>query len=172
MRSRLLAALLLGCLAGVVAPAPASADEGDPAGWSVRTDPRRRAFLVATETAGGPRLLTVACLRDVDTFAIYTGALPGLAERTGPADVVLSVADAEFTLTGTIEAEGFSGERDLDTAGRKALARDLRRVLDAPGPVVVTVGDAPAIEIPLEPLPPRAGIAGPLATFAKICFGP
>lgn len=166
----------LGLLAGLLAASGARAEDGDPAGWSVATDPRHRAFLVATETAGGPRLLTIACLRDVDEFAIYAAGIPGLATVDGPADLTLAVADAEFKLSGTVEADGFglvgfSGSRDLDAKSVKTLATELVPVLDAAGPIVVTVGTAAPIEIPLEDLPPRKGIAGPLKTFVKVCFG-
>jgi hypothetical protein len=166
----------LGLLVGAVTAAPAArAEPGDPAGWSVATDPRHRAFLIVTATAGGPRLLTIACLRDVDDFAIHAPAIPGLAAADGPVDLTLAVADATFALAGTVEADGggvgFTGSRDLDAKNRKALAAALVPVLEAAGPLVVTVGAAPPIAIPLEDLPPKKGIAGPLKTFVKVCFG-
>ena len=172
-----LAALLLPSLLGLLAAPPAIADDGDPAGWSVRTDPRRRAFLIVTERAGGPRLLTFACLRDADSFAVYAAGLPDLPPDAGHIGLVLRVADAEWPIygsTGTDPDGGgtmFSSEWDLDAGERKRLAAGLLPVLRAPGPVAVTIGDAPTIEIPLEALPPRAGIAKPLKTFESVCFG-
>ena len=176
IRVRLAAAAVLGLLSVAVVPETPRADEGDRAGWSVATDPRRRAFLIATETAGGPRLLTIACLRDADGFAIYSAGVPGLKAGEG-VELVLAVADAEYRLSGSADADrdtgvvGFSGESDIEGAARKKLARELLPVLKAPGPIVLTIGAAPPVEIPLEDLPPRAGIAGPLKTFEKICFG-
>ncbi len=173
---RIAFAAALGLLGAVVGPETPRADEGDRAGWSVATDPRRRAFLVATETAGGPRLLTIACLRDADSFAIYSAGVPGLTAGEG-VELVLAVADAEYRLTGSADPDrdtgvvGFAGEHDIEGAARKKLASELLPVLKAPGPIVLTIGGAPPVEIPLEDLPPRAGIAGPLKTFEKICFG-
>lgn len=176
VRLRRITAVAIGCLALALPLAAPRADDGDPAGWSGATDPRRRAFLVATDTAGGPRLLTIACLRDADEFAIYASGLPGLAGATGAADLTLSAAGASFTLPGTVDTDGFgllgfSGYRDLDAAGLKAIARDLLPVLKAPGPLAVTVGSAARVEIPLAEAPPRKGIAAPLKTFEKTCFG-
>ena len=60
--------LAVAAVAPLLAPAPAAADPGDKAGWSIGTDPRKRVFLHWVAKADGPRLLTVACLRDVDSF--------------------------------------------------------------------------------------------------------
>lgn len=158
-----------------VAP-PVHADDGDPAGWFVGTDPRRRAFLHYTPSEGGPRLLTIACLRDADEFAIYATGFPGLKAVDGPAELGLLVADAEFKIGGRVETDGFgvlgfSGFRDLDAASLKALKKDLLPVLEAPGPIVATIERFDPIQIPLEEDLPRHGIAGPLKTFVKVCFG-
>jgi hypothetical protein len=50
----------------------AVADSGDKPGWSVLTDPRRRAFLIFVPAADGPRVLTLGCLRDVDSFTVLS----------------------------------------------------------------------------------------------------
>lgn len=175
-RLRRIIAVVIGCLTLSLPLAAPRADDGDPAGWSGTTDPRRRAFLVVTDAAGGPRLLTIACLRDADEFAIYASDLPGLANVKGAADLTLSVAGASFTLPGRVDTDGFgrlgfTGFRDLDGAGVKALARELLPVLKAPGPMVVTVGSSAPLTIPLAEASPRKGIAGPLKAFEKICFG-
>src|SRR5262245_38601583 len=49
---------------------PAVADKGDKAGWSLTTDPRKRAFLKFVPTNDGPRILVLGCLRDVDSFMV------------------------------------------------------------------------------------------------------
>jgi hypothetical protein len=49
---------------------PAKADQGDKAGWSVAVDPRKRAFLYYVPAEDGARVLTIGCLRDVDSFTI------------------------------------------------------------------------------------------------------
>ena len=152
----------------------ARADDGDPAGWSVLTDPRRRAFLIATDTAGGPRLLTVACLRDVDEIALYA-TLAGLAPDRSGVGLSLSVADASLDATGSTDTIDGAVTLTVDladgAAARKALAPRLKRLMTAPGPLVVAVDGAASVEIPLEDLPPRRGIAGPWKTFDKVCFG-
>ncbi|MBV5264022.1 hypothetical protein [Pinisolibacter aquiterrae] len=169
-------ALLL--LLAATLPAPAAvADDGDPAGWSVRTDPRKRAFLVATDRAGGPRLLTIACLRDAESFGLYAIGLPGLNGSADGVRLTLGAGGATFAVTGSISpdpmsnAPSFSHDDDIEGPARNALAGRLLPVLKASGPLVVTVGDGPPREIPLADRPPLKGIATPLATFEKICFG-
>jgi len=169
-------ALLL--LLAATLPAPvALADDGDPAGWSVRTDPRKRAFLIVTDRAGGPRLLTIACLRDVESFGLYASGLPGLAGDAEGVRLTLRAGGATFEVTGSISpdplsnAPSFSHDDDIEGPARKALAGRLLPVLKASGPLVVTVGDGPSREIPLADRPQLKGVATPLATFEKICFG-
>lgn len=177
-RHRIALLLLLAATLPAPAPAPAAvADDGDPAGWSVRTDPRKRAFLIVTDRAGGPRLLTIACLRDAESFGLYAIGLPGSAGDAEGVRLTLRADGATFAVTGSISpdpgsnAPSFSHDDDIEGPARKALAGRLLPVLKASGPLVVTVGDGPSREIPLAARPPLKGIATPLATFEKICFG-
>lgn len=174
MRLHRLACAVLAILAGGLSTPSTRADDGDPAGWSVLTDPRGRAFLVATETAGGPRLLTVACLRDVDEVTVYA-EVPGLVAGHEGVALRLAVADADWDLVATADAiDGrvvATAEAADGAAARRALESRLTRILTAPGPLVVSAEGAGVVEIPLEALPPRAGVARPLARFRTICFG-
>jgi hypothetical protein len=157
-------------------PPPSGAEAGDPAGWSVATDARGRAFLVFVDQAGGPRLLTLGCLRDVESFFVGSTGVPGLPERGEGAGLTLTVPDADYVVYGDIAPDddgrpSFSADLDLDAKARKAIAAQLLPVLKAPGPIVLQVANGEAQDLPLEPIPPRAGIAGPLKIFEKICFG-
>lgn len=165
-----LAAALL--LPGV---APVRADEEDPAGWSMGTDPRRRAFLHYVAEAGGPRYFDFGCLRDVDNFFFNVTAVPGMTEGVG-VETVLRVADAEWSITGDVVktetgSMTFQVDRDADPRAMKKLGAGLMKVLSAPGPIVLRVGNSDTVELTLEPMRPRAGIAPFLGRFDKICFG-
>lgn len=169
------AQLLLAALVAAMPFASAgSADEGDPAGWSISTDPRGRAFLRYVAEADGPRLLFVGCLRDVDEFFVHVKGVP---EMTAGDDVELRliVPDAEWSLSGAVAitedgAATFTRETDADAGAMKEIGEALLPVLSAPGPIVLQVGNSETVELTLEDLPPRIGIAGPLKTFEKICF--
>jgi hypothetical protein len=164
-------------LSSITAPTPARADPGDPPGWSVEVDPRQRAFLKYVAEKDGPRLLLLGCLRDVDSFTVIAAGLPNNVVSKAETELTLTVADASWSVTGAVERNGLSGQLefsvdlDFDRAGAAKIAKPLRRVLGAPGPIVLQVGNAEAVELTLEPLPPRAGIAEPLKTFETICFG-
>lgn len=171
-----------GLLAAValVAAAPlpnARADEGDPAGWSVAVDPRRRAFLTYVAEADGPRLLLVGCLRDAEEFFVSSVGVQGLPRSAAGVGLVLSVPDADYVVYGDIEpdvetgAPKFMSQADADAAELKRTAKHLLPVLRAPGPIVLQVENGEPVDLPLEAIPPRAGIAGPLARFEKVCFG-
>ena len=163
-------------LATILPVAPvAVAEPGDPAGWSMVTDPRRRAFLHYVAEAGAPRLFDFGCLRDVDEFFLYAQAVPGMAAGE-EVELHLTVADAEWSITGEVaqSEDGemtFRVEQDADARAMKMLGAELMKVLSAPGPVVLQVGNSETVELTLEPLPPRAGIAPFLGNFEKICFG-
>ncbi len=170
----LLAALTLAALLPL--PAPVTADEGDPAGWSVVTDPRKRAFLRYVAEAGGPRLLHIGCLRDVDEFFVSSTGVEGLPDDGPGAGLTLTVPDADYVIYGDIAQDDdghptFNAEFDADTAELEKVAAQLMPVLTAPGPVVLQIGNGTPVDLTLEDLPPRAGIARPLAAFRKVCFG-
>ncbi len=169
-----LAALTLAALLPL--PSPAPADEGDPAGWSVVVDPRKRAFLRYVAEAGGPRLLHIGCLRDVDEFFVAATGVEGLPDDGPGSGLTLTVPDADYVIYGNIamDDEGrpaFNAEVDADARALKKIAAELLPVLTAPGPVVLQVDNGEPVDLTLEDLPPRAGIAKPLATFRKVCFG-
>ncbi|MDK9694860.1 MAG: hypothetical protein OEL76_00540 [Siculibacillus sp.] len=174
-RTLVIAAAAVAVLATV--PSPIVADEGDPAGWSVATDPRGRAFLKWVPEAGGPRILLIGCLRDVDEFFVSSVGVGGLPERASGVGLVLTVADADHVVYGDIEPDPDGGgpkfmhEADFDAAARKRMAKQLLPVLKAPGPIVLQVENGEPVELPLEPIPPRAGIEEPLKRFEKVCFG-
>lgn len=174
-RRLLLAAVTLATLLPLPAPTTATADEGDPAGWSVVVDPRKRAFLRYVAEAGGPRLLHIGCLRDVDEFFVASTGVEGLPDDGPGAGLTLTVPDAEYVIYGDIarDDEGrpaFNAEVDADARELKKVAKQLLPVLTAPGPVVLQVGNGEPVDLTLEDLPPRVGIAAPLATFRKVCF--
>ena len=174
-RSLALRLFAAACLTVSVAAPIARADEGDPAGWSVSADPRGRAFLKWVSEAGGPRVLLLGCLRDVDEFFVSAKAVPG-AEEGDDVELQLLVADAEWRITGSVSRteDGettFEKELEVGAKARKKLGKELMPVLTAPGPIVLQIGNSDTIELPLEPIPPRAGIAAPLKTFEKVCFG-
>ena len=156
---------------------PVRADEGDPAGWSVAVDPRKRAFLQYVAEAGGPRLLTIGCLRDAEEFFVSSVGVRGLPAKAQGVGLVLSVPDAEFVIYGEIDADTdgggprFMAEHDFGPAERKRTAKELLPVLRAPGPIVLQVENGEAVDLPLEAIAPRAGIAAALKTFEKVCFG-
>jgi hypothetical protein len=163
-------------LATILPVVPAAvADEEDPAGWSMVTDPRRRAFLRYVAEAGGPRFFDFGCLRDVDEFFLYAKAVPG-TEEGGDVELKLLVADAEWSISGEVVRTGdgettFRVEKDADARAMKKMGAGLMKVLNAPGPIVLQIGNGEPVELTLEPLPPRAGIAPFLGRFEKICFG-
>ena len=166
---------LLAVLAAVVPVSAPRADEGDPAGWSVATDPRGRAFLKFVAEAGGPRLLVIGCLRDVDSMWVGSTGVEGLPDEGPGAGLTLTVPDAEWVVYGAIEKgdggrPAFSADLEADAKARKKIAMELLPVLKAPGPAVLQVANGTPVDLPLEPIPPRAGIAEPLKTFEKVCF--
>jgi hypothetical protein len=177
MRSSFAQVVFAGLVLATMLPGapPARADEEDPAGWSMTTDPRRRAFLHYVAEAGGPRLFDFGCLRDVDEFFLYAKAVPGAVAGTG-VELRLLVADAEWSISGEVVATAdgettFMVERDGDARAMKKMGAGLMKVLSAPGPVVLQIGNSDTVDLTLEPLPPRAGIGPFLGRFEKICFG-
>ncbi|MCZ7657205.1 MAG: hypothetical protein M5U07_04820 [Xanthobacteraceae bacterium] len=147
--------------------APVSADKGDPAGWSVATDPRKRAYLKFVEEADGPRTLLFACLRDTNMLGIYAAGLVDGAPRN--ALMSLQNGRAKYGLrgqTGVDEVTGhpvFAYQTDLDATALRYLQSELMPVLQGKGPIVVTIGEVKR-EVPV------AGLAQPLRQFSAICF--
>ena len=75
----------------IVTEMSAIADAGDQAGWSVRTDPRGRAFLMWVPQEDGPRTLMLGCLRDADTFTTMSYAV-GASDEINPVKLTLTNA--------------------------------------------------------------------------------
>ena len=104
---------LLGILAilfcNVIALAlPADADAGDKAGWSVQTDPRKRAFLHYVPVKDGPRVLMIGCLRDVDSFTVMSSGLQIGANET-KAILALSNGASRYAVEGGVEPDADAG---------------------------------------------------------------
>ena len=176
-RARLLISAFAALAVGLAAVPPAAprADEGDPAGWSVSVDPRGRAFLKWVAEAGGPRVLLIGCLRDADEFFVSAKTVPGMEEGED-VELQLLVPDAEWRISGSVARteDGlmtFEKEMEAGKTAMKKLGRELMPVLTAPGPIVLQIGNSDTMDLPLEPIAPRAGIETPLQSFEKVCFG-
>jgi hypothetical protein len=168
--ARLVAGALLAC-AFVACAAPVALAAAGPKGWFVLTDPRKRAFLIYGERGDdGERVLTLSCLRDVDSFGIFTGDVFG----PGPeavATMTLTRGSASYALEGRRQA-GTAGSRfdgDADVEGkteRAALKPKIIGLLKAGGPLLMRLGteEVAVTEAAVD--------AKALATFERICFGP
>ncbi|MBT9290434.1 hypothetical protein [Prosthecodimorpha staleyi] len=161
---------LLG-LAILFGPASAQADPGDKAGWSIGTDPRKRVFLHYVAEKDGRRELTLACLRDVDSFDVYTaGLIPKRPD--GEAKLTLRSGGGSIDFQGSIGdgddggvTSRFEANIEADAATRKSLRATLLPVLAGAGPIQLKLASR---EIVLAPSgPPAAAIK----RFESICFG-
>lgn len=165
---------LASCLA---AAAPAIADPGDKAGWSVATDPRRRAFLVWTPEQDGPRILMLGCLRDAGTFTTMSYAVPE-HDEIKPARLTLSNGPARFEAAGEITRypaigrSSFISDLDVNDAQLRAIGRRLLPVLEGEGDIGLsieqTTGSTPR-SIASRRIP-IAGLASVLGRFRDVCF--
>jgi hypothetical protein len=156
---------------------PLAADQGDPTGWSVLTDPRNRAFLIYVPTNGAPRLLNFACLRDVDGLSVISEGVAG--NLSGAATLTLSNGSARYDMTGSVAMDTvvnlpeFNGDLADDKKAISAIAAKLLPVLQGSGPILYAIG-AGSTPPDLSKNPtsiPVAGLATPLAKFKSICFG-
>jgi hypothetical protein len=167
-----LVASALAPLVGV--PPPAHADEGDPAGWFLRVDPRQRAFLTFTAQAEGPRLLMFGCLRDAGTFTTMSAAV-GEREEVPKARLRLSGEAASFEAEGEIAPypsdgrSSFISDLDVDEAAMKAIGPRLLAALRGTGDMTLEIGPQGASPTARAVIP-RAGLAEVLPRFAKVCF--
>lgn len=148
----------------------ASADPGDKVGWSVTTDPRQRVFLYYVGVADGPRLLTIACLRDVDSFGIFTSGAFGKAAGEGRGELTLANGKARYAMAGQLSVRGntadFDGEIDLTAAARTALRDRFLPVLRGAGPMTVKAGRGDETKLaPGGPSPDQ------IAVFDRVCIG-
>ena len=149
---------------------PTAADPGDKAGWSVHIDPRKRAFLIYVPVADGSRVLTIGCLRDVDSFTVMSNGLHIGANNGTKATLAVSNSTARYAVVGDVEPDQATGMQTFNTdidADAKALRQiggTLLPVLEGKGPIALTVGSA---EFTL----PTTGLTQPLSRFKTICFG-
>jgi hypothetical protein len=180
-RRRLATAALSILFAGAILAAwvsPLLADDGDKTGWSVVTDPRKRAFLIYVPADKAPRLLNIACLRDVNTLSIYSEGVAATLP-SGAATLTISNGNARYDINGAIAADlisklpTFTGDVADDAKTISGISAKLLPVLQGAGPILygIAAGSA-APDLSKNPTSiPVAGLAAPLATFKSICFG-
>ncbi len=158
---------------GVAIETPAFADPGDKAGWSIATDPRRRAFLMWVPEPDGPRVLMLGCLRDAGTFTTMSYAV-GERDEIAHARLTLSNAQARFEADGRIThyprigRSSFISDLDVDDAQLRELGRRLIPVLEGAGDIALTI--APEAGSSGAALIPTAGLDAVLGRFRDVCF--
>ena len=163
-----IAAVAALCAFAALGAAPALADKGDPQGWSISTDPRKRVSLRFVEQPDGPNVLLIACHRDTNMLGIYSAGLVDGAPRN--AMMSLQNGKVKYGLrgqTGVDDRTGhpvFAYQTDLDPKALQYLQSELMPVLQGKGPIQITIGE-------IKRDVPVAGLAGPLKQFAAICFG-
>ncbi len=156
-----------------------AAEPGDKKGWSVVTDPRKRAFLIFVPPAGGPRVLNFACLRDVDSFTVFSEAITGNVPP-GPATLTVSNGNVRYDVAGNIAPDlisnlpTFTGDLAGDKKALSGISTKLLPVLQGSGPILYKIGagTAPNDMAKSPNSIPVVGLAAPLAKFKSICFGP
>jgi len=179
---RACAAALCALLAGGILVArvwPLAADTGDKIGWSAITDPRKRVFLIYVPSAGAPRALNFACLRDVDDLTVYSEGVAGNLP-SGPATLTMSNANARYEVAGNIAPDlisklpTFTGELADDKRALSGISAKLLAILQGPGPILyeISAGTAPNGMSKSPSSIAVGGLAAPLAKFKSICFGP
>jgi hypothetical protein len=157
--------------------APLAAGTGDKKGWSVVTDPRKRAFLIWTPAANGPRVLVFGCLRDVDSFTVLSEDTIG--RSTGAATLTVSNGTARFEVVGEVASDSvvgrptFTGDLPGDRKSLRDIAARLLPVLSGREDVRYQIDataerrDGSKGENPI----PITGLTEPLGRFKSICFG-
>jgi hypothetical protein len=155
-----------------------AADTGDKTGWSVLTDPRKRAFLIFVPADGASRLLNIACLRDVDSLSVISEGVAG-ALPSGAAMLTVSNGNARYDIAGRIAPDPisnlptFTGDVAEDAKTLSGIAAKLLPVLQGSGPILyaISAGSTPP-DLSKNPTSiPVAGLAAPLTKFKSICFG-
>jgi hypothetical protein len=156
-----------------------AADTGDKKGWSVLTDPRKRAFLIWAPLADGPRVISFACLRDVDSLMVISENVAA-DQAAGSATLTMSNGKVRYDMVGAIAADPvlnqptFTADLADDKKAISAASAKLLPVLQGPGPILYKIGpDSTTNDMSKGPSSiPIAGLATPLAKFKSICFGP
>jgi hypothetical protein len=153
------------------AVSPTSADHGDKQGWSLGSDPRKRVFLRFVPANGGPRVLVLGCLRDVDSFIVLSEQDVGIGHGQATS-LTLANGAVRYVVEGKFEQDGagvgrpgFASEIDADGKALQQIRAKLIPVLEGKGPMVLSVGST-SRELPV------AGLAKPLSGFKSVCFGP
>jgi hypothetical protein len=167
------------CLSAIVAMSvctvlalarPAKADLVDKAGWSVSVDPRERAFLYYVASKNDSRVLTIGCLRDIDTFTFISSGLKTAINHDAEATLSSSSGTAQYAIDGRVETDQATGTQtfdidiDGDATGLRKVAARLLPVLEGPGPITLSIG---ATKLTLS----TSGLAQPLSRFKMICLG-
>jgi hypothetical protein len=149
---------------------PVKADPSDKAGWSVSIDPRKRAFLCYVPANNEARVLTIGCLRDVDSFTIISSGLKIGARSGAGATLSLSSGTARYSVDGTAETDQTTGTQtfdiniDADATGLRKIVGQLLPILENTKPITLSVG---AAELTLA----TSGLAQSLSRFKMICPG-
>ena len=156
--------------AGLALAGSAMAEETH-AGWSIELKPKQAIMSYAPED-NGPRLLIIACLRDTEEFGMYSvGMMDGVTPHGGVLTMQLTTAGLKYTVRGetgidnTTKAPAFSYETNIDARALGLVRAELMPLLQAKGPLTVTVGGKNSKQVPLT------GIAEPLRKFSAVCFG-
>jgi len=170
VQSRLLAVMAAFVLTALAFAPPTKADKGDKAGWSVIVDPRKRAFLYYVPTKDEARILTIGCLRDVDSFTVFSSGLKTGINNDTAATLSLSSGTAKYAVDGKVETDQATGTQtfdidiDADTKELRKIGARLLPVLQSSEPITLSIG---AVELTLS----ASGLAQPLSRFKMICLG-
>lgn len=169
------ACLSTAAVAGLFLSSPATAGQGDKAGWQYRveqSDGGDHQYLTYFGRDNGPRMLAFTCERDNDTFSV---AAEDLSELVGPlarATMVLSSGPAKFTLPGIVDANpdtgalGFLAEIPLSDGGIQRLVQTMPPLLLSGQPIRVSFGSR------TREIPPVTGMLDPAKRFLRECFAP
>jgi hypothetical protein len=151
---------------------PAVAAPGDKAGWQFLTEGTgegERQFLIYVERDNGPRVLTLACERDIDTFGFYSEDLLDFVGPIAKATMTLEGGPARFTIPGVIEADpdtqalGFVAQLP-PSGGEQRLEATLVPLLVSKTPIHLSFGKRS------RELPPVTGLFDPARRFLRGCF--
>lgn len=154
---------------------PATADPGDKSGWSVNTDPRRRAFLQWVQADGGPRVIMLGCLRDAAMFTTMSSAV-GERDEIKKVKLTLSNGPARFSVDGETTQypaggrSSFISDLDADDTRMRAIGRQLLPVLEGTGDITLTIEPGTPSGAAATRTIPIAGLAAVLGRFQTTCF--
>jgi hypothetical protein len=159
----------------IMVASPAISDPGDKAGWSVDTDPRRRAFLLWVPQKDGPRVLMLGCLRDAGTFTTMSYSV-GEHDKIERVNLTLSNGQATFSVDGqtgpypAMDRSSFISDLDVNDNKMRTIGRQLMPVLEGTDDITMTIspgtpsGSTKTVRIPI------AGLAPVLNRFRTVCF--